>query len=457
MGGVAIHIAEFWTGMNEFSSIDTPVMGELSREGNLLSADRPLAELHLRAGGIEGGVVACPALFSLGQIVSTLQMRLARAVTVSDGRDNLELWVEAEPIDESVRLTILNWRTRVQPTGLTVSDETAANSDPQLYFDHALRLVGSRGAIGELVSTQDFGSDARQLFVRMLGDAHAEILDDLTRFCTFEKKRLLLSDGRSLDVSGFPVNSIDGQPSGYVCQLHVCPEAPAYETAPTGTSGALFGKNLAPALRQPLNRIIANAETIGGELLGPIRENYATYARDIANAARHLAALVDDLGDLEAVERADFSTAKDNIELGDVARRVAGLLALKAADHSINFVVPDERTRVQATAEFRRVLQIMLNLGTNAIRYSPDGSIVTITAEAHADFATLRVCDQGTGIKAEDSERVFEKFERLGRTGDGGSGLGLYISRRLARAMGGDLTVSAADGGGAAFTLRLPR
>lgn len=457
MGSIAICTAEFWVGMNGFSSITMPVMGELSREGNLLSADRPLAELHLRAGGIDGGIVACPGLFSLGQIVSTLQMRLARAVIVSDGRDNLELWVEAEPKDDNVRLTILNWRTRVPANGLAVTDKTVATSDPQLYFDHAHRLVGSRGAVGDLVATDDFGSEASQLFARILGDAHREVLDDLIHFRAFKRKQFVRADGRPLEISGFTVNSIDGQPSGYVCQLHVREDTRVHETTYAGTSGALFGKNLAPALRQPLNRIIANAETIGGELLGPIRENYATYARDIANAARHLAALVDDLGDLEAVERADFSTAKDNIELGDVARRVAGLLALKAADHSIHFVVPDERTQVPATAEFRRVLQIMLNLGTNAIRYSPDGSVVTITAEGQPDFAILRVCDQGAGIKANDRDRIFEKFERLGRTGDGGSGLGLYISRRLARAMGGDLTVSAADGGGAAFTLRLPR
>jgi signal transduction histidine kinase len=66
------------------------------------------------------------------------------------------------------------------------------------------------------------------------------------------------------------------------------------------------------------------------------------------------------------------------------------------------------------------------------------------------------VNDQGQGINAEDRERVFEKFERLGLTGDGGSGLGLYISRRLARAMGGELLVRNAQGGGACFELRLP-
>jgi len=66
------------------------------------------------------------------------------------------------------------------------------------------------------------------------------------------------------------------------------------------------------------------------------------------------------------------------------------------------------------------------------------------------------VRDQGKGIDPADREKIFEKFERLGRSGDGGSGLGLYISRRLARAMGGELHVENAEDGGAIFTLRLP-
>jgi len=454
---VADYAAQFRPSMSDFSEIDMPIMGELSKEGNLLRADQPLAELHHRAGGVDGGIVACPALFSLGQIVSTLQMRLARAVLVSDGHDSLDLWVEAAPEKENVRIAILNWRTRVQVGGLTVPNSASAFFDTQLYFDHATRLVGSRGPIGGLIATEDFGSQARAVLAKIIGETEPETLEYVTGFRAFGRKRFRLSDGRSLDMSGFPIDTIHQQPSGYVCELRTIEDVSGYSSVRGDGSGAFFGRNLAPALRQPLNRIIANAETIGGELLGPIRQNYASYARDIANAARHLAALVDDLGDLEAVERADFSPAKDSIELCDVARRAAGLLALKAADHNIKFVVPNEHDAVRAIAEFRRVLQIMLNLGMNAIRYSPDGSIVTIKTEAQSDYAVLRICDQGQGIKPEDRERIFDKFERLGRTGDGGSGLGLYISRRLARAMGGDLTVSEEEGGGAVFTLRLPR
>jgi signal transduction histidine kinase len=217
-----------------------------------------------------------------------------------------------------------------------------------------------------------------------------------------------------------------------------------------------MGRQFASVLKQPLSRIMANADTIGSRLHGPLKDNYAEYAQDIANAARHLSELVNDMEDLEAIDRPDFAVARDPVELGDLARRVAGLLALKASDHGIQLVLPEEGEKISAVGEFRRVLQILLNLVGNAIRYAPAGSKVTIALEQRDKKAAVTVSDEGQGIAPEDRERIFEKFERLGRSGDGGSGLGLYISRRLARAMGGELVVSEAQSGGALFRLTLP-
>jgi signal transduction histidine kinase len=110
-----------------------------------------------------------------------------------------------------------------------------------------------------------------------------------------------------------------------------------------------------------------------------------------------------------------------------------------------------------ATGEFRRVLQILLNLVGNAIRYGPEDSMVWIRVDTDDLWATVTVADQGPGISDEDQARLFGKFERLGRNDAGGSGLGLYISRRLARAMHGDIVIDSAPGQGARFTLRLPK
>jgi signal transduction histidine kinase len=219
---------------------------------------------------------------------------------------------------------------------------------------------------------------------------------------------------------------------------------------------ATIGRDIAPVLRQPVARIIANAETIRTQLAGPLSEEYSKYAADIASAGEHLLALIDDLADLEVVEADDFSAAPDKIDLADVARRAAGILGVRARERGIEIDAPREGESVPAIGEFRRVLQILLNLVGNAVRYSPEGSQVWLRAEAEDGRARITVADQGEGLSAEQQAKAFDKFERLGRSGDGGSGLGLYISRKLARAMKGELSIDSAPGQGARFTLELP-
>lgn len=437
--------------MNRAAPLVRVVTGEVSPKGILLRADDALQQLHIRAGGEPGGVLACPALLSLSQMVIRLGMRFARAVRVADGPDNLELWVEAEPFNNDVKLSILGWR-KIDNVSVTAKSWDIWPDQAQemltLRFDQDLRLVDACGPVEGIVKNTDFGSSAKIILGRLLGPDALPAFQNVERFLPISRRSVRLFNDAYMSLWGQAERDNTGQISGYTLFL---------AQADRSSSGALFGKQLAPVLRQPLHNILANAETIGNELLGPIRENYAAYARDIANAARHLTALVEDLGDLEAVERPGFSTAKDDIELGDVARRAAGLLALTAADHRMTILLPDAQTYVTATAELKRVLQIMLNLITNAIRYSPDGTDIQVDVGTEDGFAYISVSDEGAGISVDDRERIFAKFERLGRTGDGGSGLGLYISRRLARAMGGDLTVEDAKGGGAKFTLRLPQ
>ena len=117
---------------------------------------------------------------------------------------------------------------------------------------------------------------------------------------------------------------------------------------------------------------------------------------------------------------------------------------------------PQDSDTAPATGEFKRVLQILVNLIGNAVRYSPDGGMVWVRTHRDRGTAVIIVADQGKGIAPEDQARIFDKFERVDPTEPGGSGLGLYIARRLARAMGGDLTVDSAPGEGARFMLSLP-
>ena len=233
--------------------------------------------------------------------------------------------------------------------------------------------------------------------------------------------------------------------------------APASSTTPAPPPQPdAFGERLDKALRAPLDHIIANAETISAQPEGPLRRDYASYAVDIASAGRHLLALIDDLVDLQAIERPGFVPEADEIDLAEIGRRAAGLLSVRASARDVRIDWPPEDESLPATGEFKRVLQIVMNLLTNAIRYSPEGGQVWLRTDREGDLAALIICDQGKGIAPEDQERIFEKFERVDPSEPGGTGLGLYIARRLARAMGGDIAVDSAPGQGARFTFTLP-
>jgi signal transduction histidine kinase len=277
----------------------------------------------------------------------------------------------------------------------------------------------------------------------------------------------LAGSARSWRVRLIPLGPDAQNPSGFELLLIADetlanPHPEGVAEGPLETSPArLVGTALTPVLRQPVQRIIANAETMRARLAGPLRDEYSEYAGTIASAGQHLAAMLDDLADLEVVETPGFTTAKEPVDLADAAERAAGILGVRAHNRDTALVVAGERGTAIASAEFRRVLQILINLVGNAIAYAPAASTVTISVRAAAEGrVAVAVADEGPGVSPDQAARIFDKFERLGRDSDGGkdkgSGLGLYISRRLAEAMEGTLSVGSAPGGGALFTLELP-
>jgi anti-sigma regulatory factor (Ser/Thr protein kinase) len=445
--------------VNSGFALIKPVTLDVASDGQLVNADEPAMRLHLRAGGTEGGQLAIPALAALAAATHLFKMKMARSIKVADEREDIDLWVESEMSGQLVRLNIIGWQPKETAQAVNQNEDILRYKQLgklggaiELQFNHTLNLVSiSDNGLTDV----EIGMAAKTIF----GDMENE--DSVLLRAMEQRVSIQIIDQRianevvSFVVAADPIFAEDGSFSGYSCRL-LPNKNPLDGDEAQETEEFLFGGQLDSALRLPLGRIIANAETIGNKLQGPIRDSYAVYAKDIADAARHLVALIDDLSDLEAIERPDFSTATDTIELGDMARRVAGLLALKAADHSMHFITPDPNEHVVAKAEFRRVLQILINLATNALRYSPDGTRVTISVNTNGENAEISVSDEGVGIEPENLEKIFNKFERLGRSGDGGSGLGLYISHKLARAMGGNLTVSTLSQQGTKFTLILP-
>lgn len=442
--------------MNASPFLAVPIKALISVDGMLISADPPLWRLHVLAGGDAGGAIAIPGLAAIAMLVHKTRMQIARAVRAADEENDVELWVEAALVDTLVELTISGWRDAAPVESGFQRHEHIVRSqaDNRLLIGPDLRLVQAPSTLPEA----QVGNHVGTLFILQSDDRGSiPLLEALTERRAVEAVEVGIVGGTSRFLLNLrPEFSGDGSYLGLAGSLDQVAGAPAESSEAPAADEAPLSRQFASVLKQPLSRIMANADTIGSRLHGPLKDNYAEYAQDIANAARHLSELVNDMEDLEAIDRSDFSVAQDQVELGDIARRVAGLLALKASDHGIRLILPVENEKAAAIGEFRRILQILLNLVGNAIRYAPGGSSVTIAVDRTGAFATVSVADEGQGIAPEDRERIFEKFERLGRSGDGGSGLGLYISRRLARAMDGELTVEDAPSGGALFRLTLP-
>jgi signal transduction histidine kinase len=445
------------------------VRGRIDGEGRLAAADPRLLALHRSAGGEEGGPLAVPQIAALARLARRLGIVISRAAVAAEGDSDIELWVRALPIEGGVDLAISGWTARPArtPAPAAEADRQAdflrASADWMWEADQALRLTAlspAAAAAAGRAPADLIGHPLTRLFRLQEGqEGELPLLTALAGQRRFDEQLADLRGGRGgrYRLAAVPLIDGSGRFAGFRGSATSVAAAPAAPPAPEPQpeSGA-FSERLDKALRAPLAHIIANAETIGAQPEGPLRTDYAGYASDIASAGRHLLALVDDLVDLQAIERPDFTPEPEEIDLADVARRAAGLLSVRAAERKVRIDAPAAFDSLPATGEFKRALQIVMNLLTNAIRYSPEGGMVWIRTDREGDLAALIVADQGKGIAAEDQVRVFDKFERVDQDEPGGTGLGLYIARRLARAMGGDIALDSAPGQGARFSFTVP-
>lgn len=439
----------------------------------LLSADEPLASLQLQCGGELPGMIAIPALLETVRKARRYQLKLARSISAQTPTETISVWVEVEPRPDGnpgCQVWLASWQSAPLPP----EDDAQATRQAQIVDRQLAELTAVLDAGQNLLAVSSEAPDLAAL-TEAMADGLGRPWTEFVTVAGLEQRQPVhwrLLDGARVAIEGsdrewrailHPRQVLGSQAaSGFelllVSDMPLTPQfaAEADEESASARRNRVIGEEIAPALRQPIARIIANAETIRAKLAGPLSDDYARYASDIANAGQLLLGLLDDLSDLEVVEAEDFSTAPDRIDLAAVARQAAGIVAVRAREKAIAIDAPRHGETLPAIAEFRRVLQILINLIGNAIRYAPANSQIWIRVERQGDLASIVVADQGPGLSAEQASAVFDKFERLGRSDEGGSGLGLYISRRLARAMGGDLTVESAPGQGARFVLVVP-
>jgi PAS domain S-box-containing protein len=213
-------------------------------------------------------------------------------------------------------------------------------------------------------------------------------------------------------------------------------------------------------LRTPLNAIGGYAELIEMGVGGPISEQQREYLERIRGSQQHLLALINDLLNYSRIESGQISYERERVELHDSVERVMGMVLPQAAAKRIALVHGPCPDKVVATADRLKVEQIVLNVLSNAVKFTPEGGRITLACRATDDAALIVIRDTGPGIPADQRNAIFEPFVQLGRSltsAHEGTGLGLAISRDLARAMDGDVAVESTLGEGSTFTLRLPR
>jgi signal transduction histidine kinase len=284
------------------------------------------------------------------------------------------------------------------------------------------------------------------------------------------------ADGRLYD--GFfdiiyqPMRDADGHVTGIAI---VAAEVTAQVRARTDVERALeaaesasrakgeFLTVMSHELRTPLNAIAGHVQLLSMEIHGPVSDAQRQALDRIDRSQRHLLGLVNDVLNLARIEGGHVDYALENVALTDVVTNLAPMIEPQLAANGLAYEVKLPATPVLVRVDRDKLTQILLNLLSNAVKFTPSGGCVTLDVAVLPEapgHVTVRVADTGVGIPAEKQKEIFEPFVqvRSGRTRTvDGAGLGLTISRDLARGMGGDLGVESTDGAGSTFILRLVR
>jgi signal transduction histidine kinase len=431
------------------------VLGRLDRAGRLISAGPELESLQREAGSSLGQPLALPQIAAVAELARKLRTAVSRPALAASTDHDIELWVNATPEGEEVALSIEGWTVRAAAgprlaaiLGGGAEAETGGARN-EWAADEELRIISLSADLADLLGV-DVDSVAGQPLtrvVRLEEDENGEmpLISALAarRGFSGQRARSRTDEDREVILSGEVVTAADNSFAGFRGSV----QSNAVASTPVQSRAAAFDHALDEVLRSPLDRIIESAERIVERADGPLRSDYASYGNDIAAAARHLLSVLTSMSEAPV-------QAQRSIDLTALVAEAVVMLDSSAEAQGVS-IKPEAGGALSARGEERAVIQILVNLMGNAIRHSPPGGTIRLILGRIGGTASVSVCDEGPGVAAEDRQRIFERFERAQSRG-AGTGLGLAISRRLARSMGGDVTLDSAPGEGARFTLTLP-
>jgi two-component system, NtrC family, sensor kinase len=219
-----------------------------------------------------------------------------------------------------------------------------------------------------------------------------------------------------------------------------------------------FLANMSHELRTPLNAIIGFSEVLSEKMFGELNEKQEEYSKDIHASGQHLLSLINDILDLSKIEAGRMELELTDFHLPQAIENALTLVRERAGRRGIALAHTMDERLGEIRGDERKVKQVLLNLLSNALKFTPEGGRVEVRAGMVDGMAEISVADTGVGIAPEDQEKVFEEFRQVG-TADKkaeGTGLGLTLCRKFIELHGGRIWVKSQVGVGSTFTFTIP-
>jgi len=219
-----------------------------------------------------------------------------------------------------------------------------------------------------------------------------------------------------------------------------------------------FLANMSHELRTPLNAIIGFSEVLTERMFGELNEKQDEYLKDIHASGTHLLSLINDILDLSKIEAGRMELELTDFDLPTAIENALTLVRERAGRRAIVLHQALDQQLGSIRGDERKIKQVLLNLLSNALKFTPEGGRIDVRAGLVGAKAEISVADTGVGIAAEDQEAVFEEFRQVGTAEKKaeGTGLGLTLCRKFVELHGGRIWVRSQVGAGSTFTFTLP-
>lgn len=220
-----------------------------------------------------------------------------------------------------------------------------------------------------------------------------------------------------------------------------------------------FLANMSHELRTPLNAINGFSDIMKKEMFGPLGDpRYKEYVSDILFSGQHLLSLINDILDMSKIEAGKMTLNVESLSMSDMVQQVLRIVRGRAEDNRLKLIF-EEKEMSDIQADPRAIKQVLLNLATNAIKFTPEGGTVRIDIESKKSGVVISVSDTGIGISEDDIARLAQPFEQIDSQHSRqheGTGLGLALSKSLVELHGGKFAITSKLGEGTTVTFTLP-